>query len=322
VVQGTNNAANRAIHRVLEAGGQALLVSEPLADWPTGSVILSGSGTSAILEELAARDGLSGASFSGPVSGYPLKRLRVGLYQPWTASMDEGWTRWVFDQWEVPYSTLHDAEIRSGQLNQRYDVIVLPDISAGSIVEGRKPGTVPPEYAGGLGKPGTDAIRAFVKGGGTLICLDSSAGFAIDVFDLQVKDSRPSFQEQRSGEAFYAPGSLLAVSVDNQHPLGFGMPARAAVYYANGPLFEVAGRARRTTAVAVYAADDQLLSGYALNSGFLNGKSALVEVGVDQGRVILFGFRPQHRGQTHGSFKLLFNALYRSAAGAPGPVDF
>jgi hypothetical protein len=271
---------------------------------------------------MAESEGLSAESFSGRITGYEVDALRVGLYQPWTSSMDEGWTRWVFEAWDLPYRTLHDTEIRAGGLRDRYDVIILPDVSPGSIVEGRRPGTVPGEYAGGLGEAGTAAIRAFVRAGGTVICLDSSSGFAIEQLDLPVTDVRPAGNEQRTGNAFYAPGSILAVEIDPHHPVGYGMPAQAAVYYSNSPIFEVDNEDDEVSVLARYSDAGQLLSGYALHSDFLRGKAALVEARYGSGRAILFGFRSQYRGQSHETFKVLFNAIYRGAARGPQGLEF
>ncbi len=326
IIEPTTNVANRAIHRALRDGARVALLSEPLESggrlWPAGSAILQGDAVRASLEELAAEQGLSAESFRGAANGYLLQTPRLGLYQPWTASMDEGWTRWVLEGWELPYRTVHDAEIRAGDLRARYDVIILPDLSTSSIVEGRTPGTVPAEYEGGIGSVGVKALRDFVKAGGTLICFDASSGFAIEHLGLRVKDVRPPSSEQRSGEAFYAPGTLLSVMLDTTHPLAYGMPEEAAVLYSNSAIFQIPNNARGVSAVARYPEAGQLLSGYAINSEFLNGKAALVEATVGDGRVVLFGFRPQHRGQTHETFKLLFNAVYRGIARGPGALEF
>ncbi len=139
---------------------------------------------------------------------------------------------------------------------------------------------------------------------------------------VPVENVRPSFQQQRSGEAFYAPGSILAVDLRTDHPLAYGMPERSAVYYANGPIFEVQD-GDQVEVIARYSEEGQLLSGYALKPEFLAGKAALVEARQGDGRVVLFGFRPQHRGQTHETFKLLFiNAVYRGAAEDPRALEF
>ncbi|MGD8699565.1 MAG: BPL-N domain-containing protein, partial [Gemmatimonadales bacterium] len=326
LVQNVTNAANLAIHRTLAGDGQVVLLTQPLEaggqSWPIGSAVLSGPGVGDILGELAETHGLSASALSGRVTGTRLGGLRVGLYQPWTASMDEGWARWVFETWELPYGTLHDAEIRAGALEQRYDAIVLPDVSPRSIIDGRQPGTVPPEYAGGLGDVGVQALRDFVKAGGTLICIDSSTGFAIEQLGIAVDDVRPGPAEQRGGQAFYAPGSIMSVSIDPTHPLGYGMPERTAIYYSNGPLFGVAENATGVTVVASYPQAGQLLSGYAIKPEFMAGKAALVESRHGDGRVILFGFRPHYRGQSHETFKILFNAVYQSAAAPPQSQGF
>ncbi len=326
LLENTTNAASLAIHRALNGGGQVALLSQPLEAggrlWPIGSAVLSGPRVRDQLAELAESQGLSAVSFSGSVTGYRLTELRVALYQPWTASMDEGWTRWVFENWDVPYSTLHDAEIRVGDLRSRYDVIVLPDLSAESIIEGRTPGTVPPEYAGGIGDAGVAAIRAFVREGGTLVCIDESSDFAIEQLRLPIENVRPSSAEQRTGNTFYAPGSILAVTVDPTHPLGFGMPDESAVFYSNSAIFRVAEGATNVTVVARYPETGQLLSGYALHSKLLNGKAALVEVSSGAGRAILFGFGPQRRAQSHETFKVLFNAVYRGAMSGPQQLEF
>jgi hypothetical protein len=326
IVANTTNAANLAVHRLLAAGGSVAFLSEAAQSgdrsWPVGSAVLHGAAARRILEDLASEEGLSAQAFSGTVTGHRVDGLRVGLYQPWTASMDEGWTRWVFDGWDLPYSTLHDAEIRAGDLRARYDVIVLPDVSASSIVEGRRPGTVPTEYAGGLGDTGTAAIRAFVRAGGTLVCIDSSSEFAIEELGLPIRDVRPSGSEQRSGDAFYAPGSILAIEIDPTHPIGYGMPEETIAYYSNSPLLEVEEGARNVTVVARYPEAGQLLSGYALHPEYLSGKAALVEARYGSGRVVLFGFRPQYRGQPHETFKFLFNAIYRGASQGPQELEF
>jgi hypothetical protein len=325
ILDNVTNAANLAVNRIMDSGGSAAFLSEPVESggqtWPVGSVVVTGGGARTVLEELAAAQGLSAVTFSGASTARAMESLRVGLYQPWTASMDEGWTRWVFDSWGLPYQSLHDAEIRVGNLGQRYDVIVIPDLSAGSILEGRRPGTVPGEYAGGLGDEGSSAIREFVRNGGTLVCLDSSCEFAIDLLDLPIDEVRPSSQDQRSGEAFYAPGSIFSVNVDTEHPVGYGMPATTSIYYSNSPVFQ-AEENDDVSVIASYTEANPLLSGYVLQPDFLTGKSVLLEARSGNGRVILFGFRPQHRGQPHETFKLLFNAIYFGSSGQPERTRF
>ena len=231
--------------------------------------------------------------------------VRIGLYRSWTSSMDEGWTRWLFEQFDVPFSTVRDSTIKAGNLRAAFDVLVIPDMSRNEIVRGMTPQQVPPEYAGGLGEAGVAQLKAFVAAGGRIVLLDSAGEIAADLGVTGV-DLIPS-----GGEGPYAPGSILRLQVDRSQPLALGMRDEAAVYFTNSLTFNV-GTASNARVVMRYPAADQiLLSGYLSGAEALAGKAALVDaaVGTLGGRVVMFGFRPQHRGQPWGTFRLLFNAV-------------
>lgn len=298
------NATHRAIHEVIRAGGRVTFA----ADTPVVSGVRE---LDRRVQRWAQEWGVDAVATARP-RGETLERLRVGLYKPWTASMDEGWTRWVFEQWGVPFDTLHDARLRRGKLGRRYDVIVVPDLSYREMMRGLDPAASPAEFAGGLGERGAAALREFVEGGGTLVLLDSSVEFAIRELGVPVRDVAA---EQRDDDParWYAPGSILRVRWDPSHPLAYGMPEESAVYYARSPVLEVAPDAPGVRVVARYPEKDLLLSGYAQGEERVAGKAALVEAEVGRGKVVLFGFRPQHRAQPHETFKPLFNALYRGA---------
>lgn len=284
-------------------------------------------------------------------AGAPVHGPRVGLYKSYVASMDEGWTRWILEQWEIPYTTLEDKEVRAGGLRQKYDAIVLPDQGAASIVNGFRPGTMPDEYVGGIGEQGVAALKDFVMAGGTLVTLDSASLFAIERFDLPVKNVLAGLSGSERGEgeapapparaegggraparptggrdwlgpdsaAFYAPGSIVRTKVDPSHPIAYGSEADGIAWFEQSPAFEVSGNART---IVSYPTDGTLLaSGWLLGGDKLNGRSAVVEAPLGRGRVILFGFRPQYRAQTWSTFKLFFNALYYATMAAPGPVE-
>lgn len=230
---------------------------------------------------------------------------RVGLYRSYTASMDEGWTRWLFDTWGVPYTSLVDSVVRAGQLRPRFDVIVIPDMSGRAIEQGLGM-EYPAPYAGGLGQPGREALGAFVDAGGTLVTFNESSRWAIDAFRLPVRDASGGLDER----TFYAPGSIFRLELDPAHPLSAGMSSPTIAWFEESPLFAVTdtGRAR---VVGSYPHDPAsvLQSGWVLGPEHAAGRPALIEAPVGRGRVILFGFRPQYRGHTIATFPMLFNAL-------------
>ncbi len=315
-----NRAAmeSRTIAAALERGATVWVRRRPTeaagSRLEPGAVVLEHledpAGLEALIREDAARYGFDawGATGLRP-SGEPLTGLpRIGLYKPWTASMDEGWTRWVFEQYGIPYRSVTDGDIRAGDLGSRFDVLVLPDLWAQRIVSGYSHTTVPPEFAGGIGEAGAEQVRRFVEDGGVLVALDGSSSFAISRLNLPVRNALADQSQQDSGSRFYAPGSIFGVTLEPGTPITSGMGDSVAVFFARSLVFEAEAPAR---VLARYPAAP-LRSGYALNQEVLVGKAALVDVPVGSGRAILFGFRPQHRGQTHATFKLLFNAVLLS----------
>ncbi|MDQ3920283.1 MAG: peptidase M14, partial [Acidobacteriota bacterium] len=243
-----------------------------------------------------------------PIRNPVSKGLRLALYRSWTASIDEGWTRWLFDHFNVPYTSLRDADVRAGNLRSKFDVIVLPSMRLREIVEGRAKETAPPEMTGGITDAGVESLRRFVEDGGTLVCWDESTDFAIKRLGLPVRN----VLEGLKPSDFYCPGSILRVEVDTSHPLARGLTRLADAYFVNSAAFEVTDPARARV-VARYAGrkEEVLRSGWLLGAQYLAGRAALVETTLGKGRVILFGFRPQHRGQSWGTFPFVFNAIER-----------
>lgn len=240
----------------------------------------------------------------------PIRRpVRLALYKGWTGSMDEGWTRWLFDTFNVPYTSLRDADVRGGSLRAKYDVIVLPSMRLREIVEGRSKETAPAEFTGGIGEGGVANLRRFVEEGGTLICWDDSTELPLKHFNLPVRNVLDGLRPAD----FYCPGSVLRVEVETSHPLARGYRAEADAYFVNSAAFDVTDPARARV-VARYADKEEVLrSGWLLGADKLAGRAALVEATLGRGRVILFGFRPQHRGQTWGTFSFIFNAIESGA---------
>ena len=233
---------------------------------------------------------------------------RVGLYRSYAESMDEGWTRWLFETWKVPFTPLVDSTVRGGGLKQQFDIVVLPDQEPQDILEGLSAAQYPEPYAGGVGQEGADALRQFVIEGGTLVALNRASRFAVQALLLPVRN----VLEGLSDEEFYAPGSIFRLQLDGGHPVTRGVPAQSIAWFEHGPAFEVLD-STVARVIGRYPTEPGrvLLSGWVLHPERLAGRGALVEVQVGEGRVLLFGFRPQYRGQTLATYPLLFNSLQR-----------
>lgn len=246
----------------------------------------------------------------GPRSGTPVPRVRVALYRPWTASIDEGWSRWVLERYGFEVVSLRDADVRSGGLSDRYDVVILPSESAGRLEAGHAPGTVPGRYAGGLGAEGVRELESFVREGGTLVAINGSWALPVEAFHLDVENAVGGLPRSE----FFVSGSLVEVQADATHPLMAGMREYAPVFLDRSPVFRTTDGFRGRILASYASEGTPLLSGYLLGEEHLQGLAAAVEVSHGAGRVVLLGMRPQWRGQPLGSFRLLFNAATYSAA--------
>jgi hypothetical protein len=311
---------NKAVltNRLLKAGAQVSWLTEAIEvggqQYPAGTMLIERA-ASARVEEMVRALGLTGEELTAPVTA-PRLRLqtpRVGLYQPWTASMDEGWTRWLLERYEFEYTALHNADLQSGGLRQKFDVVILPgDRNNKSLREGNQLPWTPPEYKGGIGEEGLRALREFIAAGGTVVASDQSTELLLESLALPVKSALKGVERS----AFSCPGSLLRVLVDPQHPVGYGMQAEATAVFSNSAVFDLAAGFSYTDlrVIARYPGTNPLQSGWIRGPEHLFDRIAAAEVQYESGRVILFGFRPHFRAQPDNTFKLLFNALHYAAA--------
>jgi hypothetical protein len=267
------------------------------------------------LEAAAADYGLSvTASDTAPrTAAQPIaiRAPRIGMYQPWNGgNMDEGWTRWVLEQYGFGSTPLHNADVIAGKLHERFDAIILADQAPRSIVDGASGENVRPEYRGGLGDAGVDALREFVAQGGTLVALGAASDLAIERFGVPVKNLKTGLTRDQH----FAPGAIVNVEVDTANPIGYGVAPQTFGFYNNSPFFNlVEGFAsQKVSVIARYPNSNVVASGWLKGEDLMAGRAAVVAVDMNPGRVVLFGLRPQHRAQTHATFPMLFNALYLS----------
>jgi hypothetical protein len=318
-LDGRQNAGFKAVNLLLDKGLAVGRIDRPApaAGLRLGDFIVTGAPRAA-LEDAAARAGVVVRAVEAPARDgvHAVRRARVGLFQRFGGgNSDEGWTRLLLEQFAFPYATVMDSEVKRGGLGARLDVLILPHDSTGAIT-GEKPESYdgppdvyPPEYRSGIGNEGVAALKAFVEKGGTLVALGRASQFAVEKLGLGVRD----VTDRADPKEFFCPGSTLRASFDAAHPLAYGMPDEGLVLFWSGPAFEIVPGPHndRCQTVARYAERDLLQSGWLVGEKRLSGKAAMVSAALGEGRVVLIGFRAQHRCQTHGTFKLLFNALLR-----------
>ncbi|MCK6681774.1 MAG: M14 family metallopeptidase [Thermoanaerobaculia bacterium] len=317
------NAALRSAGRVRIARGETGFEGER---WPAGTYFLDSVAAKAAAAQLQA--GQTWRALKGlPEGAEKVSAPRVGLYKPWMASMDEGWTRFVLDEYGFGPKTLDNKTIRAGKLGSSLDALVLADIGKDVISQGkpkREEGEMryglefPPEYSGGLEKEGAKALVEFVEGGGTLVAMGASTEYVLEEFNLPVRNALAKV----SATEFQVPGSLLRARVTPGHPVTYGQPSELPLFVDHSIAFETTlpGAEMERWVLASYPADarDILMSGWIRGESRLSRKAAAVAVTYGKGKIVLLGFRPQHRAQTPVTYPFLFNAIYWSTAGAGG----
>jgi hypothetical protein len=321
ILSPSDNGSFIAINRLFEAGGTVRRATGEFETagrtWPAGTFLVSGVDAGDV-SEIAESVHVPVYQAPTEVETVDVEPIRVGHYMPWSGSMDEGWMRWILEQYDFPYESLHNADIRSGNLSEKYSVITLASIGGRSIIEGRRSSErspVPPEYEGGIEEDGLGALKEFVREGGTLVCNGSSADFAIESFGLPIRNVMRDLQS----DGFYAAGSILRMEYDTGHPLAFGMESDGIAFFSSrdrvfddaGPDADVDPLAGEPVVVGRFPSRPLLVSGYIEQEELIQGGPAVVEVPYGEGKLVLFGFSFHNRAQSHANFKLFFNALMR-----------
>ncbi len=330
------NATVLAVNKLLKEGESVSIAEGGITSGkqtyePGAFIIEKGAHTEAKVKALATELGLGFIGLDAKPTVYlrKLKQVRVGLYKSWVDNMDEGWTRWLLEQYAFDLDTLHDKDLLAKDLST-YQAIIIPDQESHEILNGHPAGTMPDPYVGGVGLEGTLALKKYVTGGGTMLTFDGASDFAIEQFGLPLKNVVAGLT---SGQ-FFIPGSLIRTTIHTQHPLAYGMQPEVAASFNNSRAFDIVKKVREgeggkeetklapqppVEIIASYAKKDLLMSGWALNENqYIAGKAAVVRVKQGSGNVVLFGFRPQFRGQPRATYKLIFNAIYGSPAEKPG----
>ena len=332
VLDGRLNDSFRAAFLLLDKGIAVRRASQPSSDGSvkTGDFLVASGDVAAI----AQQTGVDFVALKSAIAtgAYPLRKPRVAMLQRYGGgNMDEGWTRLMFEQFNVTSKPIMDAEIKAGNLESKYDTIVLPADSIAAMTGERPPqgqgqggggggfgggpDNTPAEFRSGFGAEGVKALQAFVQKGGTLLTFANAGDLPIQRFGLPVRNVVNGLPSK----TFWSPGSTLRVTFNNSNPLAYGMPNEGlALFMAGGQVYEIVGqdRSQDVEILTTYVERDILQSGWLLGEQVIAKKAAAVSVKHGAGKVVLIGYRPQHRDQTHGTFKMVFNALLNGPSSA------
>jgi hypothetical protein len=305
------------------------------AAWQQGATVSAGadpsgggtryavSGLAPGAQELLVTSLALHAERTDSIRARPIHPARIGVFEPWTGSMDAGWTRWVLERYGFSFVVIRPEDFKT-RLADKVDVLVLADDArvpvAGAAAAGRGGrggGAVRTEYAYQLTADDLSRFDQFVRGGGTVVCANNASAFAIQQLKLPVRNTVAGLPP----EQFFLRGSIVAVTVDPTHPIMAGMPDRAAVFVSDSPVFEPLEGFAGTVLARYAESGSPLLSGYLIGEQHLQGKAAALDLPLGAGHAVLLGFRPQWRGQSFGTFRVLFNALlYSGHGGRAGQV--
>lgn len=309
----TVNHSYILINRALKAGGKVTYKEAGFNSRSKGQYIISGVKKST-LEQWAEALHIPGR-WTGAVSGTQIKAPRVGLYMPWHGNFyDVGWNEWLLETYGFQVTVLHNADIQKGNLSKDFDVLLFSSIGSNNysdpnadsfILHGYSSEEMPAPYAGGIEQEGVRALRTFTEEGGKLVFLNASSDFAIKHLKLPVKD----VVKGKARSEFFGSGSLFRASINQEDPLMSGVAEETDIFFNNSPVFETTSGFEGSVLVRYPKSGEILRSGYLTGEENLRGQAAALRVKQGKGEVVLFGFSPQWRGQTFGTFKMLFNAL-------------
>ena len=281
-------------------------------------------------KESIAKAGVAAVAVENlPTDIIKVEKLKIGLWDRYGGSMPSGWVRWIFEQHHFDFNLLYAKEINAGNLKEKYDVIVfvdgaIPPVVAGapSPYEEKEPNLneIPAAYHTMLGKITAEksipALKAFMEQGGSVVTIGSSANLAYHL-DMPVKNAIVEMNNGKErvlpGEKFYIPGSILQVAVAPDVKANWGMKNKADVYFNNSPVFRVQPDAianGKILPLAWFASDKSLRSGWAFGQSYLQDGVAAFEAKIGKGKLFVYGPEITFRGQTHSTYKMLFNQLY------------
>ncbi len=329
-----------AVNDLLKAGVTVYRLPKGVANMPeTGTFFVpAGEKAKAQLEKSAAELGIKVTGISArPADAVKVSAMRIALWDTYGGSIPSGWTRWVLEQYHFPYERIYSQEIDAGNLKSKYDLILfvtraIPPVGGEardrSLYADRapKPEEIPVEFHKMLGsitpEKSIPQLKAFLEAGGSVVTIGTSTNLAyhlgLPVHNMLVEKNNNGEVRPLSGTKYYIPGSVLRVQADPQEPADWGMTAEADIDFDNSPVFKLdANAAEKGVKPLIWFPNDKpLRSGWAWGQAYLKDGVTGFVASVGAGKLYAFGPEIVFRGQSHGTFKLLFNQLYSGSATA------
>lgn len=324
-----SNDAFMAANRLLKNGQAVYTLTHSVGPWPAGTFLVkNAASTRDMVKAIASERGVSFSAIDAGTS-MPAESMsslhmpRIALWDVYGGAISSGWMRLVFDQFEFPYDVVFANDLDNGDLSSKYDVLILPDgatlaadTSSGRGFESRlQPDKVPAEWKSRLGRITTEKtlpkIRSFIENGGTVLAIDNAAEIGYKLGLPVTNAIVDSTGKQLPRTRYYIPGSVLSVKVDTTNAIAWGLHSRADVFFDNSPAFRLT-KDKGVANVAWFDSAAPLRSGWAWGQKALDGASEIVVAPIGKGNVVLYGPEVHFRGQTHGTYRFLFNGIYYS----------
>ena len=334
------NDAFVAVNRLLAAGHDVFWLRDSVRagerSFGEGAYYVPASAAAlAVLRRTAVEKGFTVvAAQRAPAAGagVKLRPVRLALWDTYGGSMPSGWTRWLLEQFEFPFTVVYPPELDAGNLRNRFDVIILPDDAEildpqsrddrREISSATPPADAPPEWLARGGYMTAEAtvprLREFLEQGGRILAIGGATELGSELGLPLSHALIDSAGRELPRSQYYIPGSVLRARVDNTHPLAHGMSRYADMFFDNSPSFRLRSTAGQQglRQVAWFDSATPLRSGWAWGQRVLEGSAAVVEASVGQGTLVLYGPEVLFRAQPHGTFKLLFNGILYGGAQA------
>jgi hypothetical protein len=325
------NDAYIVVNELLKKGIPVSRTRTAVDGLPAGSFYVPASGSKFVQEKVKQLGITAIPAKAAPSGALPIKPSRIALFDQYGGSMPSGWVRWLLEQYNFNYQLVFPKEIDSGELNRKYDVLLfvsggipayVADVTGGGYFGSMpKPADIPAEFHHMIGsltaEKSVPQLKTFIENGGKIVTIGSSTILAyhlgLPVKNALVELQREGIEKPLPGEKHFVPGSVLVTRVDNNQPLNWGLDTHVDVLFNNNPVFKMKPEAKLQSIQVLSWFDTRtpLKSGWAWGQAYLEDGITGFEAPMGKGKFVAYTPEITYRAQSHGTFKMLFNNLYK-----------